>query len=239
MKKYIISLVNSPYRKKSWPINDYHFFDAVSRESTEQFTFSREISNVIYGRELTQGEVGCALSHYTVINEFSNSDEEFALILEDDALIEGGFSDCVRSIEKRQTEEPVIYLLGYAKTCKKHKSIRKIKYPLSSKVDIDGFIFGQSELNQCGAVAYIINKAAARIISDIKHLFWVADEWKIVKNLGISIYYPQTPVVYEDLVTPSSTGNIVHSTESLSKFPLKNIYMIVKNQTKHLLRKQK
>ena len=31
------------------------------------------------------------LLHYTVINEFSNSGEEFVLILEDDALIEEGF----------------------------------------------------------------------------------------------------------------------------------------------------
>ena len=72
----------------------------------------------------------------------------------------------------------------------KTQSIRKIKYPLSNEIDI-GFIFGQSELNQCGSVAYIINKAAARVISDTKHLFWVADEWKILKNLGVSIYYPQ------------------------------------------------
>ena len=236
MDKYVISLINSPNRHKNWKVEGLTFFDAITKEDCAFHDFSKDISRAFYGRDLTYGEIGCSMSHFSLISKYAKRDEGNITILEDDAITEPDFIDCINEISNLRDDTPSIYLLGYAKTSKKHRNIRHFKYPLSRKFNVGSFVFGDSSQNQCGAVGYVINQSAAQIIANSKHVFWVADEWRVIKNLGINVYYPLNPVVYEDLVTPSTTGNIVHSTESILKFPFKNLYMILKNQVKMFLR---
>lgn len=45
-----------------------------------------------YGRKLTNGEIACYASHLRALRKFLNSDENYCLILEDDAVVDNNFS---------------------------------------------------------------------------------------------------------------------------------------------------
>ncbi|WP_313387105.1 glycosyltransferase family 25 protein [Chishuiella sp.] len=49
----------------------------------------------LYDRDLVPGEIGCYLSHLKTLKIFLNSSEEFAIILEDDAILEQNFDEVI------------------------------------------------------------------------------------------------------------------------------------------------
>lgn len=59
----------------------FTFFDAL--EGDGRATYSRR-----YGRALSQGEIGCYLSHVAAARVIATSDEPFGCILEDDAVLQ-------------------------------------------------------------------------------------------------------------------------------------------------------
>ena len=98
MKTYIVNLESSPERKeymenllKDIPALEYEFIKAVDgRKLTDSernalFDSSRAFKR--YGRECRPGEIGCTLSHQQCYKKIAESAEDYALILEDDIVI--------------------------------------------------------------------------------------------------------------------------------------------------------
>jgi len=122
-----------------------------------------------YGRQLNPGEKGCVLSHRKCYQTLLDSDQDYALILEDDINIVGNL-ECLKDIN----------IMG----------IMSINTPLILFLSGDYWYFRRKHpiLNvytAIGAYAYIINRAAAQAIMSITKPFNVSDDWFFYKQFGL------------------------------------------------------
>lgn len=95
IRMHIISLAGSHARRlrMQQQLNDlqiaYEFFDAVDGRALSE----RELADVApkngrdYGGMLTPAEIGCALSHLSLIKKMAQSEHDYFCVLEDDVLI--------------------------------------------------------------------------------------------------------------------------------------------------------
>lgn len=82
MKKVVVSLKNSERREsfdKLFADLGHEYFDAIVPQDNEP-RFDQFIAKSLYGRELRKGEVGCTLSHFEIIKNFNQSDDDLSLI---------------------------------------------------------------------------------------------------------------------------------------------------------------
>lgn len=210
---------------------EFDYFKAIDNKVVKsKYGFNKNVFNLIYGREPKNGEIGCSLSHFEVISDFyKNENSSSLIVLEDDAILEKDFHEYILKIQDTIKDfKPSIFILGVSKTKKENNLIHRIKWPLKNSISIGNKKFGFSDINHCGTVAYIINRSAAKIISEQNNIFWVADDWKIISNMGIDIYLPNKPLVYEDLNTISSIGNNICCYNSLKTNFKRNVTLILK-----------
>ncbi|HCD1256111.1 TPA: glycosyltransferase family 25 protein [Citrobacter amalonaticus] len=238
MNCYVISMQNSQRRddfRQKFTGMQYSFYNAISEDSNLEF--KNKIAKSIYGRNLRNGEIGCTLSHFNLIRKLvASKDEEWSLIIEDDAIPEINFFHFISEFEdKYLTTEPEVILLGHSKTRKKDLLIQRLKQPLRNYRSINGYAFGENRhISMCGTVSYLINKAAAEILADNEYPYWLADDWAMFQNMGLHIYHPKTPLIYEDLSYTSSTENDVIYHHNFFREPLKNVIHIIAGQYKFL-----
>lgn len=222
MKVYVINLKHSTDRKaymqellQPYSFLDVEFVEAIDgrclSDTDKAKMFNIEKANSRYGRYLSDGEIGCTLSHQLCYQKLINDKEDFALILEDDLIISENHIDTIlRNLEnvlKEYSNIPIILLLSgdYWWT----KVDRKIGN--SSLVSIYDASCAQS---------YIINKKAALRMRN-KHPFFLADDWLYYKEKArIKAVYPhlmdQNRVDFSTLVIANHIG-IVRKGLSLSR----------------------
>ena len=76
------------------------------------FLHSAFLSNLLCQRNVSIGEVGCAVAHRNAINNFIKSDQRFGIIFEDDAEIIADFNfDMI--MELLDSNLPIIIVLGW------------------------------------------------------------------------------------------------------------------------------
>ncbi len=133
---------------------NYCFFEAVdgsklSATKIDQI-YDRRATRKSRKRDLSSGEIGCALSHIGIYKKILADNIDYAIILEDDALIGADFVQTINNI-KHLPKDWELFLLGwqnsrlcYAK-CQSHQNFSgfSIIKPMS--------MFG-------GTYAYIINQ---------------------------------------------------------------------------------
>lgn len=185
LKAFVINLPRHATRRAFMEMQcqshglNHEIFDGVEGAKlapealAQQYDASR--AQRVYGRELTLGEVGCALSHLAVYREIVDRQLPFALILEDDALI-GNHTRavCRRLLEKLSPDEPTVVLLihtqkytawGSAKLSRLHRLVRTR----------DAF---------CGH-AYVVTQAAARaLLDELTPVHAPADCWNALRQRG-------------------------------------------------------
>lgn len=202
MKIYIINLEGDTERRESMESQakrlmlDYELIPAVNGKCIPENVFSllkREHSYAV-----TPGEIGCSLSHLTVYKALDASKDDCALVLEDDIFLPEDISLFLDEIESSIPKNiPYVYLLSKVNHYN-NKSILKLANGHSVH-DVYNAAFSH---------AYIINKAAARIL--YKKLFpvWcVADQWQTFKEFGfinlrgVIPEYISTNPVYESVTT--------------------------------------
>lgn len=100
----------------------YQFTEAVYGEELKKEKLSevydKEESIRIIGRELTKGEIGCALSHINIYKHIVKKNIPQAIIFEDDIHIEDDFHSIIAAIDKFPTDWELI-LFGYYQKEKK------------------------------------------------------------------------------------------------------------------------
>lgn len=213
----------------------HEYFDAIVPQDNEP-RFDQFIAKSLYGRELRKGEVGCTLSHIEIIKSFSEStdDSQWLLIMEDDALPEPQFQQFIDDFSEecsQLTDTPKIILLGHSKTSKKHLFVQSLKQPLKTKLTIGKQFFGVNpRVTMCGTVCYLINKPAAKIVAQANKCFWITDDWILYANLGIAIFHPIKPLVYESLDYQSATQNLVLYHHDIFNAPINMFKDILLNQ---------
>lgn len=185
MKTYIINLERSADRKaymlgqlERLPFLLPEFVQAVDgremsgEERDKRFDvagFQRR-----YLRLCRPGEIGCTLSHQACYRRLAESGDQYALILEDDIIVDGEIGDVIKKLEViMNTEEPRIVLLsGWYWYLQAHEFLGSLKM-----ADVyDGFL----------THAYVINRSAACLLVENRP-FIAADDWKYIRQKGVKL----------------------------------------------------
>lgn len=185
MKAYIINMERSMERRKymqevmgEMPYLQYEFVKAVDgtllREKEKKALFNRQALAKRYGKELSDGELGCALSHQKCYQKIIESDDNFGFIFEDDITL------------KRDIRKELEILKPVYDSRKPRVILWSGWFWYNTKIVYHGMQLGKI-WDGFLAQAYIINKPAARIMK-MDRLEAVADDWLWFRKRGVSIF---------------------------------------------------
>lgn len=158
---------------------DIEFIEAVNgrllEEREKNKLFDNQKAFKRYGRKCRDGEIGCTLSHQKCYQKLSESKHKYALILEDDIILNENNISTIKSIGDfiEHSEKPTVVLLsgGYWYT---HTKTQIENHKLLSVFDA------------YATFAYLINKKAAqRLITQPAD--FLADDWNLLKSKGIQL----------------------------------------------------
>ncbi|CAJ0807401.1 glycosyltransferase family 25 protein [Ralstonia flaminis] len=132
---------------------------------------------VAESRELTVGEVGCALSHLGVYRAMLEQDLPYALILEDDAKLGPDVPAVLDAlVQQVSPDEPVVTLLTHIN--RYYKRSAKPLDPSHSVVKLANY--------QWLAHGYFVTRAAAkRMVEQLYPVWLAADYWHKFEREGI------------------------------------------------------
>lgn len=122
IKIFVISLLRSPDRREAIAARlktlglDFAFVDAVdARILPAEFIGETQVTQRIhrdYGRALGVTEIACAMSHAIAYQEIQSSGLDGAIILEDDAIIDGRVGPFFLWLKAQTTPPQGLWLLG-------------------------------------------------------------------------------------------------------------------------------
>lgn len=133
MQVYVVSLKHSTDRQRSIryqcerlgikPI----FIDAIYGEDLSKFEINQycnqEKAKQLFGRELLSGEIGCALSHKKIYEKMISEEIKYAVILEDDAIVDKSVVNAIQTCTCTPFKWDLI-LFGHYATYNKSKAVR-------------------------------------------------------------------------------------------------------------------
>ena len=174
--------------------------------------FDLALSQRKYKRDLRVGEINCTKAHFTALKLAAFGQNDWCLVLEDDALISTDLPQFITEILGCSLNDtPTIILLGHSKTVSRHLWFQNLKQYKALRFKTPNFeIVQRHNANFCGTVGYIANSKAAGILSNQDKLSHVADDWLFISKRGINVLHLSVPIIYEALNDQtSSTGNKV------------------------------
>ena len=127
---------------------------------------------------LSPGEIGCTLSHLEALKQFLVSGDDYALILEDDAILPLDLSYTQLLSEVKTLDLPDNILLSLSgiqmKECRKVRGIYK-KVLLFEKIVLE--VVPDFYHRVCYTVAYIVDQAMAQTLINYHSMLRRADDW--------------------------------------------------------------
>jgi glycosyl transferase family 25 len=236
MRIFVVSLKDSIDRQKSIitqcdrlniePI----FIDAINGKNLSQAKISQycnqKKAKQLFNRELLLGEIGCALSHKKIYKKIVDENIPYAVILEDDAVVEKKFNEVIKLILNLDVNWELV-LLGH------HKNANK---GLSSPLSVWGRnrINSKSTLNYLadfgfGTYGYIISLEGARKLEiELDNIYKPIDHYTSDSSI-INVYALHPTVInvneeFHTLIDDSKTRK--NSNDRLSVLLLKKIGII-------------
>jgi glycosyl transferase family 25 len=185
MKTFVISLKRSVERRQFMieQMNrlglDYEIFDAIDCKEVTENDISRYRSDSPYWQTASIGIVCATLSHYLVFKKIVEQGLEYALVLEDDALLPKNIKNILAELEKVIKKDEII-LLYYA-------GFKVLKLSLVGVETIkSGKLLFPVNIEDVGsAAAYIVHKNVAMNLIRINMPFkGMTDSWGIFYNNG-------------------------------------------------------
>ena len=169
-KIYIVNLQEDHERRrnilnqiKNQKLYNFEIIDAINGNELTQI----ELNNLVFknkklknpwNTKMSPSQIGCALSHIKIYKKFINSEYDYALILEDDAVFINNFSDELKSfILKSFKFKKQIILLSELKEFFSKPIDKQKNYEL---VNVTNAFFTHS---------YFINKEAAKSIIEFNY----------------------------------------------------------------------
>lgn len=135
----------------------FSFLDAVDGRKFDvnaQPIYNGPRRRLFFGRDLLGGEIGVLLSHKAAMQRLLDQNLACALILEDDVVLDAGFTSVVRELMRWPGEWELVRFFGDAKHAKRKQ--RRI-LPLG-----DGYWLTRLSTSPGEAHAYLISQAGAR-----------------------------------------------------------------------------
>jgi len=133
-------------------------------------SYDRKKAINLFNRELSKGEIGCALSHLSIYKRMIAEDIPHALILEDDArILDDDLPATLSTLAQRYTERtPVAVLLNHVQ-----------RYDGATGLQLDDTRRIYDAYRGVCAHGYFVTKAAADILArDLYPVYVVADKWE-------------------------------------------------------------
>lgn len=198
LKTYVINLAEDAERKASVSEEiskiaclDPEWIEAVNGKKSGKEHLSRlfdyKKSKRYQSVDPTLGEVGCTLSHYECYNRLLASDQEVALIIEDDigldenAMSEEVLKEAFRYMERK--EPLALLLLSFFDYTGKGKLLTT-----------DHYIY--NVYKAALTTIYLINKQAARLLVSGGLPYWIADDWSLFRRNGLHVRALYPPVAF-------------------------------------------
>lgn len=169
---------------------EFSFFQAINGKELSK-AYADDLNSKSIPRLLTNGELGCLLSHIDILKKIGNND--IFLILEDDVVLEEGLTRFLEHIPKINFGWDVI-LLG-------HGSEFDVKYatPISlwGRKSVNGFVIGKPVVKAMGAWGYLINYCGAqKILDNFQSYTRPFDHYTGSTDL-LNLYVVQKPLLYQ------------------------------------------
>jgi len=193
IQAFIISLPKDAHRREQLgkQLHDlavpFSVIEAVHGKSlsSEELdaSYDRDKAITLFNRELSKGEIGCALSHLSIYKKMVEEDIPYALILEDDAKVfDEDLPTTLSKLAQLYTaHEPVAVLLNHV-----------LRYDGSTRIQLDERHCVYEAYRGVNAHAYFITKAAAEIlVRNLYPVYVVADKWEYFQEQ----YFPVKALV--------------------------------------------
>lgn len=225
IKTYVINLKGSVDRRKNvlaelskYPFMDYELVEAVdgrkmSQEDVDHLFDSKRFLRRM-GYEVMPGEIGCTLSHRVCYRKLLSSEDEVALILEDDVRFlaeENRIEELIGTISAQMTGKPCVVTL----------TRHRLYYSWGERP-----VMGEYSLCRVreawGTCAYLINKKAAAVLLKIGKTYFVADDFLIMNKKGLRVegIYPMLAIGASEMQEISSEVCNDWGAIDCSKIPL-------------------
>lgn len=159
---------------------NYQFIDAVYGKDLDEETlakvYNKKESIDLIGRELSKGELGCALSHISIYRHMVDKNIKQAIIFEDDIHIEDDFSSIIQNINTLPDNWELV-LLGYFKgSVEKEKLVKS--YLRYRKKITDKLELVRLRQKASGSHGYLINlKGSKKLIEALKTIHLPIDHY--------------------------------------------------------------
>ncbi|GEM_PF-208819 len=157
------------------------------------------------GRPLTDGEIGCALSHLHVYRRMVDQGIETALVLEDDVRFSDALMDVLGAMEGLPGDWEVV-LLGHHRRSSRARVTQAslwFRRPLTEGIRIARF----SEMG-AGTYGYLVNRAgAARLLIEASPLCKPIDHYTgDGRHVNVYGVVPPCVLIHDDLSAGSGVG---------------------------------
>ncbi|MGB1361128.1 MAG: glycosyltransferase family 25 protein [Alphaproteobacteria bacterium] len=211
MKIFVVSLKDAKQRRKIIASKmkkfgiQFEFFDAVDgrKELNKKYEtmVDRKLAKIRLGREISNPEIGCGLSHAMVYKKMVQENIKNAIVLEDDVILDKDFAEMVNKslCEKSNYDFIFLYhLYGRAMRFGKDKFLK------------DYNICKMAKTPNSTAGYYLNNKMANYLYKRVLPISWVAD-WNVkLDSMNTALIYPRIvrhPAIKNSLIESGRKGN--------------------------------
>ena len=239
MRVFVINLERSVARRASIQKQldtqgvDFEFIKAVDGATlTDEYLKTalnfEEIAKRPYLKR--KGAYGCALSHYAIYSKIVAENIPYAIILEDDVILENGFKSIIDKISSKLLYNEVILLFAqnnFMPIVFSDQDIEQLTNKQNIAYPMEPWALGS-------AAGYIVTYEAAKGL--MQYVFPVrepADAWiafyrdKAIKNLRCVTPFALKPAGFDSNIDYVSSGSLVGKISSFIKkyniFPLKQL----------------
>lgn len=148
------------------------------------------------GRGMGDGEIGCALSHQRIYERVLVEGHDYAMVLEDDALLLPGFREALEAAVK---EELDLLIFGYSKLVHEEVGHAWLFDPVLSLGRLSsGHVYGlRPKQSHHGTVAYLVSRPACERLRVNFPVVTVADDYPFFARY-LRVWHLRPLVVMED-----------------------------------------
>lgn len=243
-KIYVVSLADAVERRRDIEIQlnrcelPFEFVDAVDLRCAPEWRCAQLRVKEGYSNErrsLHRSELGCALSHRDVYARVVAEGIEFAVVLEDDALLHAGFSDFLNFVAAGDVFSRFdVMLLGYSKLLEQHACRFYIKEPIKRVCGSSGIDVGIAWRNwTSGTVAYVISRHGAKKMLEVPKL-GLADDWRLYESQGVRIAHVRPLLCYEQFLKYESSIEAERMTLKNDRVDLKEILRLMRGFVRYM-----
>lgn len=236
IKCYIINLERCPNKKENminrlkyiYPLIPYEIINAVDGRNINEeymkynnYSILEEWKDPSNNRKLTLGEIGCSLSHYNIYKTILKNKDEYAIILEDDAILVDNFYDKINTIinNLKNIEDWDMLYLGRKKIDDKEE------------IEVYENIYESSYSYWC--IGYIVNKRfCEKVTSDkgfLRNIIPIDEYLPLIGNISPYTKYKDNYdanikilTLKDNLVYPEPDAFQHSDTEIMTFLPSKN-----------------